>query len=378
MKGFSVPRFLLSICLVGLLTACSLPQVSAQERLFLPLSLEWVGEFSLPKSEFQGTTVGGLSAIAYDRIRNQLYALSDDRSFHGPARFYTFNLSLDPFQVNLEAVTPLKSPEGTLYPENTLDPEGLAITPNQSLLIASEGIADPEIPPAIAEYDRQTGQWLNQLPIPRRYIPDSPGEEQEKGVQNNLGFESLTTNPIGSVPTTGEPLRVFVATEAALTQDQDPEAKELVNSRIRWMHYLLSEGPPLLVSEHLYQLDPPQSKTVFQGLTEILALDEPGHFLTLERSFGLSGFQVKLFQAVTGAATDISNVQSLKGNLGDLKAIRKQLLFDLDRLGITLDNLEGMTFGPHFPDGSQSLILVSDDNFNSHQQTQFLLFRLLS
>jgi len=378
MKRFFVPLLLLSVCVVGLLTGCSLPQVSAQERLFLPLSLEWVGEFTLPKQEFEGTTVGGLSAIAYDRLGDRLYALSDDRSFHGPARFYTLNLSLDPFQVGLETVTPLKSPEGTPYAEGSLDPEGLALTPDQTLLIASEGSADPEIPPAIAEYDRETGQWLKQLPIPRRYIPDASGQEQEKGVQNNLGFESLTTNPISLIPTAGEPLRVFVATESALTQDRDPEAEELVNSRVRWMHYLLSEGPPLLVSEHFYELDTPEPDIISQGLTEILALDEPGYFLTLERSFDGLAVTAKLFQAVTGAASDISNVTSLQGNLGDLRPIRKQLVLDLAGLGIPLDNLEGMTFGPHFADGSPSLILVSDDNFNSRQKNQFLLFRIVS
>jgi hypothetical protein len=49
---------------------------------------------------------------------------------------------------------------------------------------------------------------------------------------------------------------------------------------------------------------------------------------------------------------------------------------DLSELGIYLDNLEGMTLGPRLPDGSQSLVLVSDNNFNDIQLTQFLLFRL--
>jgi hypothetical protein len=35
-----------------------------------------------------------------------------------------------------------------------------------------------------------------------------------------------------------------------------------------------------------------------------------------------------------------------------------------------------MTLGSRLPDGSQSLVLVSDDNFNEAQVTQFLLFRL--
>jgi hypothetical protein len=48
----------------------------------------------------------------------------------------------------------------------------------------------------------------------------------------------------------------------------------------------------------------------------------------------------------------------------------------LSTLGIYLDNLEGMALGPRLPDGSRSLLVVSDDNFKEAQMTQFLLFRL--
>jgi hypothetical protein len=56
--------------------------------------------------------------------------------------------------------------------------------------------------------------------------------------------------------------------------------------------------------------------------------------------------------------------------------VKKKLVLDLSTLDIDLDNLEGMTLGPRLPDGSQSLLLVSDDNFTDEQMTQFLLFRL--
>jgi hypothetical protein len=42
-----------------------------------------------------------------------------------------------------------------------------------------------------------------------------------------------------------------------------------------------------------------------------------------------------------------------------------------------LDNFEGMAFGPDLPDGARTLLLVSDDNFNPHQRTAFLLFRIV-
>jgi hypothetical protein len=45
--------------------------------------------------------------------------------------------------------------------------------------------------------------------------------------------------------------------------------------------------------------------------------------------------------------------------------------FKID-LGVTPDNVEGMTFGPKLPDGRQVLIVVSDNNFNPSQTTQFI------
>jgi hypothetical protein len=41
-----------------------------------------------------------------------------------------------------------------------------------------------------------------------------------------------------------------------------------------------------------------------------------------------------------------------------------------------VDNLEGMTFGPALPNGKRSLVLVSDNNFNPLQLTQFLAFEV--
>lgn len=80
----------------------------------------------------------------------------------------------------------------------------------------------------------------------------------------------------------------------------------------------------------------------------------------------------------SGGATDTSQIASLKGSLKGIRPIKKKLLLDLNELGIPLDNLQGMTLGPRLPDGTQSLLLVSDDNFNDEQVSQFLLFRLKS
>ena len=43
---------------------------------------------------------------------------------------------------------------------------------------------------------------------------------------------------------------------------------------------------------------------------------------------------------------------------------------------IPIDNIEGMTFGPPLPDERRALVIVSDNNFNPGQFTQFIVLAL--
>jgi hypothetical protein len=143
------------------------------------------------------------------------------------------------------------------------------------------------------------------------------------------------------------------------------------------IHFNIGAGKPFVVSEHMYVVEP-EPINGGNGLVEILALDRGGHFLSLERAYysetgRLNG---KIFQIAVGGANDVSAIDRLGGNLPGIQPIRKKLLFDLQDLGIRIDNVEGMTLGPRFADGSPSLIIVSDNNFNDRQVTQFLLFKL--
>ena len=380
---FTANLLALLLAILPLLSSCDLPQVSAEERLFLNLKLDFLGEYQLPKQDFQGTRVGGLSALTYDRQRDRFYALSDDRSDFAPARFYTLKLALDTTdvqaprlqQVAIETVTTITDEDGKPYAKGTIDPEGIALSPLGTVFISSEGVTHDGILPFVREFDLKAGQWKRSLQIPKRYMPDAKGDQQTQGIQDNLGFEALTVTPGGYGNTAVEPFRLFTATESSLKQDADPP--ELAQgAKNRLLHYMLEARRALLVSEHLYQLDPPPKNAISHGLTELTAIDQGGHFLSLERSFGLNGFTVKLFQLATGGATDISSIDSLKGTLRGTIAIPKKLLLDFSALNLPLDNLEGMAIGPRLPDGSQSLLLVSDDNFRNEQVTQFLLFRL--
>jgi hypothetical protein len=376
------------LCLVGIaifLTSCGADLSSeASSRIFNQLSIEYIGEYQVPHDlQFKDTTVGGLSGLTYDRQRDQFYAISDDRSDKSPARFYTLKLDLDSKnpqqvkfkQVNITDVTLLKNVQGANYPRSETDTEAIAMTSQSSVLISSEGDRGKKIPPFISEFDLQTGQIKQSIPIPQRYLPDTEGK---RGFQNNLAFEGIALSPNGTLPISGEPVRLFAVTESALMQDKEVAkvAKDgkIPGAKSRWLHYLLSDRAEI-VSEHLYQLDSPPLGSIEHGVPEIQSIDTNGHFLTLERSFGLTGFSAKLFEATLGGATDTNKIASFKGDQ-TIQAIQKKLVLDLKKLDIYIDNLEGMAIGARLPDGSHTLLLVSDNNFNKRQITQFLLFKL--
>ncbi|MBD2234520.1 esterase-like activity of phytase family protein [Phormidium tenue FACHB-1052] len=369
----------LALLLLLALTSCAIPQIKAEDRLFLPLTAELLDVYTLPPRSFEGTTVGGLSALAYDRPRDLLYILSDDRGRFGPARFYTFAITLKrsgPPQfdtVTLEAVTPLLDAEGNPYSRGSLDPEGIALSPRDTLFIASEGDVRQGVPPLIGEFDRETGRAIATLPLPQRYLPDTP-DSPTQGVQNNLSLEALTVTGSPSGAGMTEPFRLFAATESALVQDYNADPSQPLNSR--FLHYLIGDDQTTLIAEHRYPLDLEPSGAVVNGLTDLLAIDPAGHFLALERAAGLRGLQVKLYQLATGGATDTSTIPSLSGDVSGSSPIRKQLVLDFAETPLAVDNLEGMTLGPRLPDGSQSLLLVSDNNFESDRATQLILLRL--
>ncbi len=291
-------------------------------------------------------------------------------------------------RLDIEAVTFLKDETGEPFPPGSLDPEAIALSPRDTLFIASEGVSRDRIPPFIDEFDLG-GQRVGQLPIPERYIPQqavlqtstaSPQPNEEvvsQGVQDNRGFEALTivTERLG----TGlmEPFRVFAAIEEPLVQDMPEGESPDEPAQGRLMHYLVGEDQTLLIAEHLYPIEPKPFGAFNNGLVELLPLD-PGHFLSIERSFGLGGSGIKLFQIATGGATDTSGIERFSASVNSIQPIRKRLALDLSELGIALDNIEGMSFGPRLADGSRSLLMISDDNFSDDQFTQLLLFRVSS
>ncbi len=370
-KIFAFPRviyFFIPILIISFLFA-NLSSTASEIS-----SIKFIGEVTLPKNLiFQKTEVGGLSGITYDAKNNLYYAISDDRGQKANTRFYTLKIdlskgSLQKNGVTVVNVTTLLNENGEKFPSGETDTEGIALTNKDTVFISSEGDVRKLINPFIKEFSLSSGKEITTLPIPNKFLPDKKGQQ---GIRNNLAFESLTITP--------DKKYLFTATENALIQDGSA-AQPRIGTPCRILQYnLLSNQPE---KEFLY---PTEAVAPFfnltgkfaSGLPDIFALDNQGNFLSLERSFTGLGFAVSLFQVSLQGADDIHNIDSLLAvNSKNIQPVQKKLLLDLRTLDVVLDNIEGLTLGPKLPDGQHSLILISDNNFNSLQRTQILAFKV--
>jgi hypothetical protein len=125
---------------------------------------------------------------------------------------------------------------------------------------------------------------------------------------------------------------------------------------------------------------PAAGKLADIGVSEILAVDER-RLLVVERAAvqGADGGyanHIRIYEMDISGATDISSIPSLRS--GNYVPASKRLVLDLNQLNLPrVDNIEGIAWGPRLANGSDSLVLVSDDNFNPAQVTQFLAFEVL-
>ncbi|MEU6351928.1 esterase-like activity of phytase family protein [Streptomyces sp. NPDC047072] len=348
--------------------------------------LDFLGERELPSAmAFQGTTVGGLSAISYDAKTGTYYLISDDRSQTGPARFYTARIDFadgGPGDVELTGTHPWLRPDGSAFPPTSTatstvapDPEGIAVDPHDgSLAWTSEGerivtsdgpalLGDPWIRRATA-----TGAYRGQLPLP----PQLHMNSQEFGPRKNQTLEGVTFTPDGR--------RIVTAMEDPLYQDgDDPTPEHGALTRIT-VHDTRT-GQPL--AQYAYPLEPlfatpPAGGTDTNGVSDIVAL---GHdrFLVLERAsiYADNNWKARVYLVDLHGATDVLDRDSLTDPAArPIRPVRKTLMTDLsDVPGPTrVDNVEGITLGPRLPGGRRTVVLVSDDNFAARQVTQFIAF----
>ncbi len=375
-----------------LVAAAALPATQAHAEA--TLSLSYLGQQIVASgTSFGGTTVGGLSGIDFDAASGRYFAISDDRSGINAARFYELSLDLAQFQrsatpgaagVQFNAVTTIQKPGGGAFATNTVDPESLRYnSASGSFYWSNEGqrSAAGLQAPTVREM-RPDGSHVRDFAVPTRYVPAGSvagNAAGDRGVYNNLAFESLTLSQDGKT--------LYTATENALVQDGPPSGTA-TGSPSRLLSFDVATGASK--AEYVYQVSPvalapqPAGSFATNGLTDLLAIGDR-QFIGIERSFStgavtpgtpITGNTIRLYQLDARNATDVSALDSIAGVAG-IQTVAKTLLLDLSSLrnddgsALALDNIEGLTLGP-VVNGKQTLLLVSDNNFSGTQFTQFV------
>ncbi|MFT3800299.1 MAG: esterase-like activity of phytase family protein [Burkholderiaceae bacterium] len=347
-------------------------------------SLRLIGEQRLAfKQPLQNTVIGGLSGIDYDPVGRGWIVISDDRSDNSPARFYSVKLAYEAqsfSSLTVDGVTLFKQADGSPYPNGTTwdatragevpDLESIRFDPkDSSIWYTSEGDRSRAIAPSTRHADA-TGALSSVLPTPPMF---AMRPTQEVGPRNNMAFEGLSFSADGNT--------LWVSLESALYED-GPVATTAAGTVSRFTQYDRNGG---IVRQIAYPIDPipvapGPGKYGDNGVSEILAINDE-QLLVIERSGSQAAddafsFHIRLYEVDTRDATDVRAMASLQN--GGYTPAKKRLILDLDKLGLArVDNIEGATWGPKLANGHDSLVLVSDDNFNSTQVTQFLAFEVL-
>jgi hypothetical protein len=217
---------------------------------------------SLNKTTFEGTNVGGLSALTYDRQEGFYYSL------------------VDPSVLD---VTFLRDASGQPFTGTNFDGEGLALAARGDLLASSE--TEPSIRRFAPDGDLQ-----KELPVPRKFRVAPAGEGRA-----NQTFESLFLSPNSR--------SLFTANEGSLAADG--ETVDGID-RIRILRYEDCGRGSFKLAEEFYYL-----AERGQGVVEIAALSEK-ELLVLERGFVAGkGNTVRIFRVSLKGAEDVSDEPSL-------------------------------------------------------------------
>ena len=331
--------------------------------------------------QIKDISVGGLSALSYSEESNDFIALSDDKGNKaGPPRFYKLKLKKaegEKYELVFEDQVFLHNVEGQKM--EPIDPEGVAFFRPDQIFISSEGVQLPHLiaPPAVFLFNSK-GKKLSSWPTLQMYWPEDLSQLGKWGVKENKAFEALSIDD--------ENDHLWVATESTLHQDVQTAENSKGTQYIRLSRFNIKGAN--MISQFIYPMDSRieiNNLKGANGLTDFLYLGSE-KLIVIERAYlkddSVSGDRkvdanfVRLFLTDCSQASDVSKYQELKQ--GNFITCGKRQLADLSSLlGNNLDNIEGITMGPKISEDSYLLVLVSDNNFNPSQKTQFLYFHYI-
>ncbi|ANL34389.1 esterase-like activity of phytase family protein [Rhizobium phaseoli] len=331
--------------------------------------LSYLGEFVIATGQMEnGVEFGGISGLDFDAATGHYLAISDDRSDKAPARFYELDVNVDASGLKAVSIVKhvtLKDKNGEPFAAKTVDPESIRFG-KDGIYWGSEGDAKVLLPPFI-RVAAPDGSFLREFKLPEGFAPTI---DKSAGIRDNLAFEDLAIAPSGDV---------FVGVEAALYQD-GPKPSLTTGSLSRIIRYDGATGEPK--AQYVYPVSPiPQAAAKADGgndngMSEMLALDDH-RLLAVERSYAEGvGNNIKIMMMDLADATDISAIASLAKYDQRVVPVRKSQILDLRAIGLVPDNIEAMSLGKA-KDGTDVLILGSDNNFSAAQKTQFYAFKIL-
>ena len=355
------------------LAGCALPLAPPAPAPLLAPHLRLIGVAELTHgSEYAGARIGGLSGIDYDAHSGEYLLISD-----ASARIYRARLHYDAQRLDMPQFTAtqdLLHTSGQPFAPwwrrqagmDRPDAEGLRWLPGKtSFLWSSEGDFSRGFGPQLRE-SRLDGRPVRDIALPASF---SPGTQPRRGPRGNGTLEGLALTPDGRT--------AWLAMELPWHQDGPQATPDSGGAPVRITAMDIASGQPL--RQIAYQGDAvPQRRRLpgpqINGVSEILA-HGPHHLLVLERSYSAgAGFGARLYRIDTRAGSDTLTLDALTP--ANHRPVPKTLVADLAALGLTPDNIEGMTWGPPVQ-GRCVLVFVSDDNFNPAQVTQFIAAQYL-
>jgi hypothetical protein len=337
-----------------------------------PYKIKFLDEHIIPAGfEYLNENFGGISGI--DFSKGKLIMVNDSPT--NPLIF-TAQFSLKGFKLDTIAFESVIKLEGhSFFTDNALDMESIRFD-GDNYLISTEGNIDKGLAPKLFKVSSK-GEFLDEFPIPNYFLPKGQNQPRHNGVFEGL---SMSKNSDG----------VWFANELPLEEDGKAPKLYSTNSPVRISYFDMIQNE--VTRQYAMDLDRitkiPLLPFAINGLTEILEL-ENDIFLVLERSYSAGhksqGNKVKLFLLDISKASDIKDMDRLENISKDITYGKKSLVFDFKSIKSKLtdeviDNLEGLCFGPILPNGNRTLIVASDNNFNSFgpQLNQFILLELKS
>jgi hypothetical protein len=331
------------------------------------LHLKFLSEFIVPENVIvDSTLVGGLSGIDY--YNGRYYLVCDDAS---NPRFFEAHIEISHAKIINVIIDKVVRIKDTF---NYLDLESIRYDAvSKRLFLTSEGHIKRQRSPLFFNVDA-SGNIENSFNIPEAFQPNSIGKPRHNGT-----LEGLSKSYSGD--------GYWLAMELPLEIDGPEPQLEQTKSPVR-ITYINTESNKV-IKQFSYLLGTiakkPLGNFAVNGLSELLEY-EKDNFFVVERSYssglGNQGNTIKIFNVNAIKATNTLKMTSLKDK--DYISATKELLFDFENVrnrltNNSIDNIEGITFGPILSNGNRSLLLVADNNFNrmEKQLNQFILLEIV-